>query len=130
MTSKFDLSAGLIFYSEFQQIKNDSSVTGSLSIPASSYAAGQGKTFSLTIPIVSAGQLIQLYANMSTSSGDWHNVPFNSVSIGTDWFIQTGYKVTGSSIIVHMIINNSYGAVRTSPAVTVSARANTFVTPF
>lgn len=103
--------------------------SGSVTIPATSVAAGHVTSASLTIPLQNKQDFSQIQINLSTSANDWYTFPTLDIPLNTDFKIATVGSYTGSGLVLTFYVINETGGTLTSPAVTIIANAYLFETP-
>lgn len=121
--------SGVIFSTAYAYFLNYKSSTGSVNIPSTSYAVGQVKNYSLSIPIERVKDYSQIKVNLSFDSSKWYIFPFGQVAINSNFVLQTVGNYSGANLNLAFYVVNSSASSATSPSFDVSITADLFVTP-
>lgn len=104
--------------------------TGTLSVPAGSYAAGTFQSFSTSIPLERDDMTIQILQNFSFRSSRHYITSYVQEFPDGNFGAQTRAYVTGDTLSVTCFVNNRTGSTQSLSAFTIAITAKRFVTPF
>lgn len=127
-----------IFNSSFAGLAQTEDVSFSTSVPASSYTAGQQKTFSASTTMTSSGDIPDVQCKLTGISSKWFWLaplaqfyyPEGSTSATATYFMTIKTYFVGSTIKVDIAVLEWAFSAGTSPAFTLDCRAYVDTAPF
>lgn len=118
------------FYTGFKYFLNYDEETNSVSVPSTSYAAGEAKAYSVSIPVERSGDFSQVKLNFSFDSSKWYIFPQGDLvldlAFGT---VSTVGSYSSTQLTLTFYVVNQTPGIASNPAFTVTAKASLFVTP-
>lgn len=121
--------SSVFFSSRYKYFLNYDDALGSVTIPATSVAAGHYITGSISIPIADNQDFSQIQVNYSSDSTKWYVFPVSSLALDSNFTITTVGSYGSSALNLTFYIVNQSGSTHTSTALTVQAHPYLFVTP-
>jgi len=120
----------VIFSTSYNYFLNYDSETGSVSVPATSYATGEAKSYTVTIPITRVKDYAQTQINFSFDPTKWYVFPFGDVTLDISFgSVSTVASYNGSNLTVTFyVVNQVFGPVN-NPAFSATVKTLLFVTP-
>lgn len=120
----------IIFSTAYNYFLNYDTETGSVSVPVTSYAVNESKSYSVTIPITRVKDFSQVQINFSFDSAKWYTFPFPYVVQDSSFgLIETVGAYSGTSLVITFYVVNLSGIVKNNTAFTATVKALLFVTP-
>lgn len=120
----------ILLSSTLDTLKNFPTVADTTNIPATSYTAGQFKTYTITLPLDKTDALAQVYINYSVDASKWFVGALTQVTLNANFLAQTRALISGTDYQITVYVINNSGVTNTSPAFTVSSQIRRFVGPF
>lgn len=119
----------IIFSSRYKYFLNYDNQTGSVTIPATSIAAGHYTTGTISIPISNNQDFSQVQINYSSDGTKWYSFPIADVVLDANFTITTVGSYGSSNLTLTFYVVNQTGSTHTSTAVTIQAHPYLFVEP-
>lgn len=120
----------VIYASTIDTFKNFDSTTGSISVPAQSYNAGQYRSFNTTIALDETDAVVQVLNNFSFQSSRYYIGTFVQENPDANFIAQTRMTLSGSTLSVDLYVSNITGAIQSLSAFTLSIEVRRFTGPF
>lgn len=120
----------VIFSTLYSYFLNYDTQTGSVNVPATSYATGESKSYTVVIPIDRTQDYSQIQINFSFDSTKWYILPVGDVTLDIAFgSVTTVASYSGANLtITFYVVNQVVGPIN-NPAFTVTVRSLLFVTP-
>lgn len=119
----------ILFSTAFKYFLNYTTVEGSVNVPSTSYATGEAKSYSVTVPITRTQDFSQVRINYSHLSANWYNFPPGQIVLDANFTISTVGSYTGSNLtITFYVVNQVIGPV-SNTAFTATVKSFLFVVP-
>jgi len=119
----------LLFYSGYKTFLNYDNETGSVTIPATSVAAGHYLTGTVSIPLHNNGDFSQTQINYSSDSTKWYVFPVADLTLDANFTITTVGSYGSNNLTLTFYVVNQTGATHTSTALTVTVHPYLLVIP-
>ena len=118
-----------LFSTRFRYYLNYDTKSGSATVPATSYALGEAKSYSVVIPITRTRDVSNVKFNISTDSSKWYSFPSRDITLDSKFTLTfTGSYSSNNLTITVYVVNQSFGG-SVNTAFTLSVQAALFVTP-
>lgn len=121
----------VIFSSDLTNtFKNFDTSSASISVPSTSYSAGQYKTYSTSINLEESNTTTEVFQNFSIDSTKHYYGAFVQVSVDANFIAQTRMRYSGTTLNIDCYVVNTTGGTVNNTAFTLDIEVRRFTTPF
>lgn len=122
--------AKILFSGRYKYFLNKDVQEGSVTLSATSIAAGNAATFTLNIPIENDSDYSQVKINFSHDANDWYVFPIGGdIVLDANFDIAVTGSYNGTNLTLSFFVVNQTAGTETSTATTATARVYLFETP-